>query len=451
MTKTNLGYRRQRNQNAYKQEKFSSLLGRSSYELEEERKIDHDEYCLSDSSRHDDIAQTLVIDQPSMRRKRARRSIGIAVLAVLVIGVGLWMASKGHNMHAPKFKVADVQRGSLTVTVTATGKVKPINQVDVGSEVSGTIETVDVDYNDRVKQGQVLATLDTDQRKAEVLQSKALLESAKARLREAKASVVETRLRFKRMQNLATKGLAPQQEFDESQAAYLRAQAIEAIAEAEISVARAKLKANQTDLDKATIRSPIDGIVLARKVEPGQTVAATFETPVLFTLAEDLTRMVLHVDIDEADIGPIKVGQKAIFTVDAYQNRDFTAKITSIRNEPQTVEKIVTYKALLSVDNTELLLRPGMTVTANIVTHIVADAILVPNGALRFTPVGTERTTAANAAMSRGREQQLWTLSRDDHPVPIPVNIGLSDGRNTEILDGDLEPGLPLLVGEVTE
>jgi HlyD family secretion protein len=212
------------------------------------------------------------------------------------------------------------------------------------------------------------------------------------------------------------------------------------------------LNADQTNLDKAAIHSPIDGIVLARKVEPGQTVAASFQTPVLFTLAEDLTRMVLHANIDEANMGPIKKGQDATFTVDAYPNRKFPAKIISIRNTPQTVEGIVTYETLLSVDNSELLLRPGMTATVDITTHRATDAILVPNSALRFTPPWTNETTAPDAALSTDtdRKQLIWTL-RDGRPVPIPVTVGLSDGHNTEILGRDLKPGLPLLVNEVRE
>lgn len=413
-------------------------------------KTDFDKKGRIDTDQYNDIVQILAIDQPSMRRRWLRRSVNLAIITVIVIGIGLWIAS--YNMHVPKFKVAEVRRDSLTVTVTATGTLKPINQVEVGSEVSGTIETVEVDYNDRVEQGQVLARLNTDQLNAEVLESKALLESAQAKVQEAKASVVETRLKFNRMQELSKKDLAPEQEFEGAQAEYFRAQAVEASARAQVSVARATLIAKQTDLDKATIRSPINGIILARKVEPGQTVVASFQTPELFTLAEDLTRMELHVDIDEADIGPIKVGQKAIFTVDTYLDRTFTAEITSVRYEPKTVERIVTYKALLSVDNSGLLLRPGMTATANIVTQTVEDAILVPNGALRFTPPGIEQATAtAHATESDGREQRVWILSSNDQPVPVPVTIGLTDGRNTEILAGKLEPGMSLLIDEINE
>ncbi|MGH8487433.1 MAG: efflux RND transporter periplasmic adaptor subunit [Gammaproteobacteria bacterium] len=375
----------------------------------------------------------------------------IAILGVLVVGVGIVVKNRILNARPPEIKTVKVQRGSLTVTVTATGTLKPISQVDVGSELSGTIETVEVDYNDRVKRGQVLATLNTDELKAKVLQSQASLESEQARLQVAKATLVETRLKFQRMQELTAKGLAPMQDLDTAKAAYLRAQAEEASAKAQIALTRATLNADQTNLDKAVIHSPIDGIVLASKIEPGQTVAAAFQTPVLFTLAEDLTRMVLHANIDEANMGQIKKGQQATFTMDAYPNRNFPATIISIRNTPQTAEGIVTYETLLSADNSELLLRPGMTATIDITTHRVEDTILVPNNALRFTPPGTNATTAAaDAALSTDRKQLVWTL-HDGRHVPIPVTVGLSDGHNTEILSEDLKPGLPLLVNEVRE
>jgi HlyD family secretion protein len=392
-----------------------------------------------------DIARTLGFDNVNRDRKRLKRWGLIAILGVLAVGVGIVVKNQVLSTRPLEFKTVEVQGGSLTVTVTATGTLKPINQVDVGSELSGTIETVEVDYNDRVKQGQILARLNTDELKAKLRRSKAALESEQAKLQVARATLVETELKFQRMQELTAKALVPKQDRDTAKAAYLRAQAEEASIQAQIALARAALNADQTNLDKAAIHSPIDGIVLARKVEPGQTVAASFQTPVLFTLAEDLTRMVLHANIDEANMGPIKKGQDATFTVDAHPNRKFPAKIISIRNTPQRGEGIVTYETLLSVDNSELLLRPGMTATVEITTHRVTDAILVPNSALRFTPPWTSGATAPDAALSTDRKQLVWTL-RDGQPVPIRVTVGLSDGHNTEILGRDLKPGLPLLV-----
>jgi HlyD family secretion protein len=409
----------------------------------QERKIYHTKVVKTHPDT--DIARTLGFNDVNRNRKRLKRWGIIAILGVLAVGVGIVVKNQVLNARPSEFKTVKVQRGSLTVTVTATGTLKPINQVNVGSELSGTIETVEVDYNDRVKQGQILARLNTDELKAKLRQSKAALESEQAKLQVARATLREARLKFQRTEQLTTKGLLPMQDLDTAIAAYLRAQAEEASTKAQIALNRATLNADQTNLDKAAIHSPIDGIVLARKVEPGQTVAASFQTPVLFILAEDLTRMVLHANIDEANMGSIKKGQDATFTVDAYPNRKFPAKIISIRNTPRRGKGIVTYETLLSVDNSELLLRPGMTATVDVTTHRATDAILVPNSALRFTPPWTNQATTPDAPLSNGRKQLVWTL-RDGRPVPIPVTVGLSDRHNTEILTKDLKPGLPLLV-----
>jgi len=392
-----------------------------------------------------DIAQTLGLDDVNRDRKRVKGWGIIAIVGVLVVSIGLMVRNRILNSRPSEFETVEIQRGSLSVTVAATGTLKPINQVDVGSELSGTIETVAVGYNDRVKLDQILATLNTDELKAKVLRSEAALESEQAKLQVAKATLMETRLKFQRTQELAAKALAPAQDLDNAKAAYLRAQAEVTSAKAQIALAGATLNADQTNLAKAVIHSPIDGIVLARKVEPGQTVAASFQTPVLFTLAEDLTRMVLHANMDETNMAEIKEGQNATFTVDAYRNRKFPAKIISIRNTPQTVEGIVTYETLLSVDNSELLLRPGMTATVDITTHMVEDAMLVPNNALRFSPPGTNEAAAPYAALSTDRKQLVWTL-QDGRPVPITVTVGLSDGHKTEVLAEGLKPGVPLLV-----
>jgi HlyD family secretion protein len=396
-----------------------------------------------------DIAQTLGLDDVKRDRKRVKGWGIIAIVGVLVVSIGLMVRNQILNARPSEFETVEIQRGSLSVTVAATGTLKPINQVDVGSELSGTIETVEVGYNDRVKFDQILATLNTDELKAKALRSEAALESEQAKLEVAKATLVETRLKFQRTQELAAKALASAQDLDNAKAAYLRAQAEVTSAKAQIALAGATLNADQTNLAKAVIHSPIDGIVLARKVEPGQTVAASFQTPVLFTLAEDLTRMVLHANMDETNMAEIKEGQNATFTVDAYPNRKFPAKIISIRNTPQTVEGIVTYETLLSVDNSELLLRPGMTATVDITTHMVEDAMLVPNNALRFSPPGTNEAAAPDAALSTDRKQLVWTL-QDGRPVPITVTVGLSDGHNTEVLAEVLKPGLPLLVNGAT-
>lgn len=239
-----------------------------------------------------------------------------------------------HDEAKITYLTAPVSRGNLQLTVSATGTLQPVNQVDVGTEVSGTIRSVAVDYNDRVTRGQVLARLDTEELQAQVLQSEANLAAARAHVSLAQATVEETRLKADRCRTLAQRDMCSQDTLDSASAAYLRAKAELASADAQVKVAGATLDAQRTRLDKAEIRSPVDGLVLARRIEPGQTVAAMLQTPVLFVLAEDLADMELHVDIDEADVGMVREGQTAHFTVDAYPERSFPATITQVRFSP---------------------------------------------------------------------------------------------------------------------
>jgi len=411
-----------------------------------------------------DLQRTLGLDQSANGRRRVRAwLVGVFLLALAGLAIAFLV---GGDDEAIRFRTTDAQTGDLTVIVTATGQLKPVNQVDVGTEVSGTIESVVVDYNDRVSAGQVLARLDTAKLDAQVLQSKAALASARARVKEMEATVVETRLKSDRCKRLAENSLCSREDLDTAQAAHLRAQAQEADARAKVAEAAAKLSLDETDLDKAVIRAPIDAIVLERQVEPGQTVAASLQTPVLFTLAEDLRQMELHVDVDEADVGQVREGQAATFSVDAYPTRSFPARITQVRYAPRTVEGVVTYETLLSVDNADLSLRPGMTATAEITVKKVEGALLVPNTALRFTPPATVARAPQNGGglFSRllirrpaksvetlsgkpaaGSRQQVWVL-RDGRPVAVPVTVGVSDSRQTEILDGELAAGMPVIV-----
>ncbi len=416
------------------------------------------------SKRNADIAQTLGVDQQTSGHKRVRFWTVAAIVTVLTAGAAMFLLTEKSGLI--QYRTAEAQRGNLTITVTATGTLEPTNQVEVGSELSGIIKTVEVDYNDRVKVGQVLAKLDTERLEPRVLQSQAALESAQAKLLEAEANVLETRNQLKRLKRLAElskKKLPSQHDLDAAEAAFKRAQAGEAGAKAQVSQAQATVRQDRTDLAKAVIRSPINGIVLQRHVEPGQTFAASFQTPVLFTLAEDLSKMELHIDVDEADVGHVQPGQDATFTVDAYPDRRFPSRIVKVYYAPKVVQDVVTYEALLTVDNSELLLRPGMTATAEIITKTVEDTILVPNGALRFTPLAPEVEASKRVlrAILPGRrrppakqrkvldtdksERCVWTL-RDEQPVAIPVTIGSSDGRMTEVVAGDVKPGLPLLV-----
>ena len=261
---------------------------------------------------------------------------------------------------------------------------EPLTQVKVGTEISGVVEKVLVDYNSPVAVGELLTTINTEQIMAQAAQAQAALASARARITQTEATLEETRAKLDRMQRM--RDLTPQQEVEAQQAAVKRAQADVASATAQVVQAEATLSAIQTDVRKAEIRSPIKGIVLDRQVDPGQTVAASFQTPTLFTLAEDLSRMKLIVDVDEADIGSVKPGQSASFRVDAYPEKRFASRVMEVRNTPKTANGIVTYQVVLSVDNRSLSLKPGMTATADITVARIVDTLVVPNAALRFTP-----------------------------------------------------------------
>jgi len=418
------------------------------------------------------ISQTLGIDQSQNHRKHLKRWLIIALLAI-VGGTSAVVWKKVERSDSMQYQTQKVQRGNLTVTVTATGNLEPTNQVDVGTEVSGTVETVEVDYNDHVKVGQVLARLDISKLQAQVLKSKAALESARAKVLETQATVSETRdklARLKRVWKLSDNKVPSQHDMDAAHAALQRALAAETIAKAQVSEAQATLEANETDLSKAVVHSPINGIVLTRSVEPGQTVAASLQSPVLFTLAEDLTKMELHVDVDEADVGQVKESQDATFVVDAHPNRTFPALISQVRYGSQTVNGVVTYKTVLNVDNSDLSLRPGMTATADITVKKVENAILLPNAALRFAPPVKEKEAASNGGLlskllprrrhrssqeqrkddTVDNKQRVWTL-RDGKLIAIAIVTGVTDGKMTEVVSGDIEPGIELVVDTMRE
>ena len=335
-----------------------------------------------------DIAKTLGLDRHATMFSRLKPYLfGGALLLAMLAALLTWNnRSAGNQVH---YLTQEATHGSITVTVSATGTLQPTNQVDVGSEISGTIKTVEVNYNDRITQGQILARIDTARLESEFKQRAASLEAARAKVLQAMATVSESKIKLARLVHVQKEsgGKVPSEtEMDAALATRDRAIADESNASAAVALAEASLEAQRTDLAKSVIRSPINGIVLKRAAEPGQTVAASFQTPVLFTLAEDLTQMVLHVDVDEADVGKVHENQTATFTVDAYPDRTFPASITQVRFGSKTVAGVVTYETLLTVDNSDLLLRPGMTGTASIIIQKVDNALLVPNTALRFTP-----------------------------------------------------------------
>ncbi len=412
-----------------------------------------------------DVAASLGLGESRPHAATLRRWLLALMLIIGLVGaVLLWLGSDKPG--AAQYKTAVVQRGDLTVTVTATGAVQPTNEVEISSELSGIIRSVQVDYNERVKVGQVLAELDTDKLNAEVAHSRATLLARQANVQEAEARVAEKQSEYDRIKRLQAKNFSSQADLDTARAAYQTALAALASARAEVEVAQANLDVDETNLKKACICSPIDGIVLSRDVEPGQTVASSLQAPVLFRLAEDLAQMTLEVDIDEADMGKVREGQQAVFTVEAFPERDMPATITELRFAPETVEGVVTYKAVLAIDNSGLLLRPGMTATAEITVQQLQDVLLVPNAALRFAPAADEsapepgsilrklfphrpqRVRAPGIASGRRGERQLWLL-RDGAPVGVAVSTGASDGSMTEILGGDLSAGDVVIIDTI--
>lgn len=392
-------------------------------------------------------------------RKRRRWFVAAAVLALALAAYALMRT--GEDGSAPGYRTAAVTRGDLVVSVTATGNLQPTNQVDVGSELSGTVESVYVDDNDRVKRGQVLARLDVSKLEDALAHSRGALDSAQAQVAVATATVRETTLEFERLRRMGN--LVSKADLDVAEAAMKRARASEASARAAVAQARAEVGSNETNLAKASIRSPIDGVVLDRNIEPGQTVAASFQAPVLFTLAEDLSKMELQVDVDEADVGDVREGQAATFTVDAWPERVYPALVRRVGFGSQTKDGVVSYLTVLTVGNDDLSLRPGMTATAQIVTREVKDALLVPTSALRFSPENAvppspgflsrlmprpPRTQRPKSVRTSGAAQQVWVL-RDGRPVAVPVTVGASDGRFTEVTGGDLRPGMQVVTESV--
>jgi HlyD family secretion protein len=409
---------------------------------------------MNDMTAPKGIEKTLGVGKKKMSgKKKGLIWLGSAV-GVLVL---LFLMFSGGGGGPAGFKTEAVKRGPLSVKVTATGTLQPVDQVDVGAEVSGRVVEVKVDFNDVVKKGDILAQIDTTQLEARRIQTEAQLAAAKAGVREAEAGLSDAQRRLQRVLDLAKSRNVSQQDLDTAQSTYDRALATLEVAKAQVSIQDANLQVAVGDIDKAVIKSPIDGIVLYRNVEPGQTVAASFTTPVLFTLASDIKGLELLADIDEADVGQVNEEQTASFTVDAFPNRTFEARIRSLRNAPKkadgttaATQGVVVYQAELTVNNESGLLKPGMTATAEVTVKTVESALLVPNAALRFVPESISMKEAM--AQSQGGPGQpeekrdaaagrIFTKGADGQPVEHKVKIGVTDGAFTEITEGDVKEG----------
>ena len=420
--------------------------------------------------------------QPSSKRMRQLRRAAPVVGLLLLAGLAA-LYFTGRSSDQPSYATTPVQRGDLRVTVSATGNLQPTNEVEVGSELSGLVTEVNVDNNDRVKKGQVLARIDTARLQDSIAQSRASLQSAIASVAQAEATAQQAKAslaRFEEVHKLSGGKVPSAAEFDTARAEYARAVAGVRTAEAGVAQARAQLSSDQTQFSKALILSPVTGVVLSRQIDPGQTVAASFNAPVLFLIAEDLSEMRLEVKVDEADVGQVAAGQPATFQVDAFPGRTFPARVervdvganagTGSGTASGSSSTVVAYTAVLAVDNKDSTLRPGMTATAEIVTSEKYDVLLVPNAALRFSPdasaasgervgvtkvlmPGPPRGTAGNKVrevqIGRGSAQQVYILNAQGEPEPVSVTTGDTNGTLTEVTGDSLREGALVITGKL--
>jgi len=415
----------------------------------------------------------VLLDEPAPRAWYRRPVLWIALLLLALAAAGLWawQARRIANA-APVYVTQTVARGSLTLSVTANGTLQPTRSTGIGSELSGTVLKVNVDVNDHIRKGQVLVELDTSKLRDQILRSRAALAAASAKVAQTEATVKEAQAgvaRFEEVERLSGGKVPSRAELDASRATLARAVADEASARASVADAQAALSTDAINLSKASIRSPSDGVVLTRTVDPGNAVAASLQAVTLFTLAEDLAQLRLQVYVDEADVGAVAVGQQASFTVSAHPGRKYPARITRVAYGSTITDNVVTYLTYLDVDNSDLSLRPGMTATATITATQRSDVLLVPNSALRFTPASTagpvrpaasggivaslvprmptnaRRPAAAGASTAAAR--QVWVL-KEGTAVPLAVTPGITDGRMTEITGGELQAGMEVITDQ---
>jgi len=368
--------------------------------------------------------------------------IGIIIVIIILLATGTFIFIKNRE-NGPKFKLDRATTGDIKATVTATGTMNAVVTVLVGTQVSGTIKTLYVDFNSPVKKGQILAQIDPDTFQAQVGQARANLLLAKANVEKAEAALVDAKRTMERNKVLFARNFIAKSDLDTSETNYQSATAQLWASKAQAEQAKAALDFAEINLRYAKIVSPVDGTVISRNVDVGQTVAASFQTPTLFNIAQDLTKMQIDTNVDEADIGKIKVDQPVEFTVDAYPDTTFMGKVSEVRSAPTTIQNVVTYDVVVKVDNPELKLKPGMTANVSIILADKKGVLRIPNAALRFRPAerGAERGKEASIQKGPG----VWVLE-NNKPKRISVALGISDGNYTEILTGDLKEGDEVIV-----
>lgn len=363
---------------------------------------------------------------------------------IAVIGAGSWLAYRNlaPREEAPRYKSVAVDKGDVVATVSATGTLEPLVKVLVGSQVSGTVIKYYADFNDRVKEGEVLLELDQDRYQAQVEQRRADLAVAKARREEADARLKEAQLARRRIESAFERKAASDLELDQARTNEAALMASLHAAEAEILSAAANERLASVDLTKTVIKSPIDGVVISRDIDAGQTVAASLSAPTLFTIANDLTKLRVNAAVSETDIGHITEGMEAEFRVDAYPGRKYRGKISQVRFKETITDNVVTYTTLIDVENPDLSLRPGMTATILFETKKVADVLKVPNAALRFNPA-QDNSQVNFDRPGRGRPVQprVFVLAEDNSLREVSIKPGLTDGVSTEVVSGELKAG----------
>lgn len=391
----------------------------------------------------------------------------VVIIALLLIGFLYLRNEKGEG----KYITAEVVRGYVSEVITATGTLNAVVTVQVGSQVTGRIKTLNADFNSQVKKGQVVAEIDpdpfqarVDREKASLTAAKASVSTARANLEKAKVELEDAKRSLKRTNELFIRGIISENDKDVAQTRYDSAlaevKAQEASYEnalAQVEQAKASLKSAESDLSYTKIISPVDGIVISRNVDAGQTVSASLQAPTLFVIAENLTKMQVNASVVEADIGKVSAGQKATFTVDAFIDKKFAGEVTQVRNAPITVQNVVTYDVIIGVENSDLKLKPGMTANVSILTAYKDNTLKIPNAAFRFRPDFDKNkdtadilTTYVESTKNEKRNEggiYVWVLSKNDKPGAVPIKIGITDGNFTEIIDGNLKEGDQIIMG----
>jgi len=386
---------------------------------------------------HRALTVPVPLRRPPWTQPRWRRLVAAGGV-LLLLGIGAWWWWWNGGPPPVRYKTAPVDRGPITAIVTATGTVNPVVSVQVGSQVSGKIAHLFADFNSVVTKGHVLAQIDQQPFKARVSQARAALKSAKGNLAKAKNMARQRKLERDRMAALRPQAFVSQADLDLAETSYRDAAANVDVMQAQLDQAQAALASAELDLGYTTIHSPVNGIVVSRNVDVGQTIAATFQTPILFVIAQDLTQMQVNANVSESDIGGVAEGKPATFRVDAYPKQFFQGQVTQVRNAPISIQNVVTYDVVITVANPELKLKPGMTANVTIVTARKEDPLRVPNGALRFR--------MPNVPIDR-KATRVWLLDRDNRPQQIDVTTGIADSLFTEITQGPLQVGDAVIVG----